>query len=110
MAVLHKIKRASTCFTPFPWLDATLSNDLLKNEGLETTLSNDQFKNERLVLTLLNDPLKNEELELMLSNDQLRMRAGTYIVDSLSHFSMISVQLVGGEWCSLGSATLIPYL
>jgi hypothetical protein len=67
-----------------------LSNDWLKNKGLELMLSNDW--------------LKNEGLELMLSNDWFKMwgwkqgcqvigekvRAGTNIVDSLCNLPMIS--------------------
>jgi hypothetical protein len=60
-----------------------LSNDRLKNEGLEPTLSNDR--------------LKNDGLESILSNDRLKIREGTDIVDSSSNFPMISVQLCFGR-------------
>jgi hypothetical protein len=59
-------------------------------EGLEPTLSNDWLKNERLERILSNDRFKNDLLKLTLSNDRLKKkRAGTGIVDSLSHFPMI---------------------
>jgi hypothetical protein len=62
-----------------------LSNDRLKNEGLEPTLSNDWLKNEGLEPTLLNDWLK--------------IRAGTDIVDSSSHFPTIGAQHCPQQLC-----------
>ncbi len=49
-----------------------MSNDRLKNEGLEPTLSNDQLKNEGLEPTLSNDQLKNDGLEPSLLNDRYK--------------------------------------
>jgi hypothetical protein len=76
---------------------------LVRNEGLELTLSNDLLQNKGLEPILMNYQFKNEQLERILSNDQFKimgwnrncrmigkkMRAGTDMVDSLSHFPMI---------------------
>ncbi len=52
IAVLYKIKRASTGSAPFPWQQShTNYRNTRKGETMELTLSNDQLKNEWLEMT-----------------------------------------------------------
>ncbi len=80
-----------------------MSNNWLRNEGLELTLSNDRLKNEGLEPMLSNDWLKNEGLETTLSNDWLKSEGRHQHCQFIVSFSNDRRPALADSWGVLGN-------